>query len=79
MIRTETTRLQALLTNWKRLIILLDAANTDTHGSEIPDWWEVKYFGRVGMDPNFAPAGDGFTLLVDYERGLDTPMSSIFL
>ncbi len=49
----------------------LDAANTYTHGSEIPDWWEVKYFGRVGMDPNFAPAGDGFTLLVDYERGLD--------
>ena len=49
----------------------LVAANTYTHGSDIPDWWEVKYFNRAGMDPNFAPAGDAATLLVDYERGAD--------
>ncbi len=49
----------------------LAAANIYTHGTDIPDWWEVKYFGRTGLDPNFAPAGDGFTLLLDYERGQD--------
>ncbi len=49
----------------------LAAGNTCTQGSEIPDWWEVKYFNRVGMDPNFAPAGDGYNLLIDYQRGRD--------
>ncbi len=49
----------------------LAAANTATYSGEIPDWWEVKYFGHAGLDPNFSPAGDGFTLLFDYERGND--------
>ncbi len=49
----------------------LDAANTCAHGSDIPDWWEVKYFNQIGLDPDFAPAGDGFTLLIDYQRGMD--------
>jgi hypothetical protein len=49
----------------------LAAVNAATYNSEVPDWWEVKYFGRAGMDPNFDPAGDGSTLLKDYDYGRD--------
>ena len=49
----------------------LSAANTATYDSQIPDWWEVKYFGRAGLDPEFHPTGDGFTLWLDYQRGRD--------
>jgi alpha-tubulin suppressor-like RCC1 family protein len=51
----------------------LDAANTYTHGSDIPDWWEVKYFNRTGMNPNSATRTIMFsgTLLDAYQYGLD--------
>jgi alpha-tubulin suppressor-like RCC1 family protein len=49
----------------------LDAPNTYTHGSDIPDWWELKYFNQTGLKPDFQPAGDGVTLLLDYQRGTD--------
>jgi alpha-tubulin suppressor-like RCC1 family protein len=49
----------------------LDAANTYSHESEIPDWWEVKYFNRTGLDPGFSPAGDGRTFSIDYHYGFD--------
>ena len=49
----------------------LAADNTFTHGSEIPNWWEIKYFNQVGMNPEFQPVGDGMTLLLDYKNNKD--------
>ena len=57
----------------------LSPATAATYDSQIPDWWEVKYFGRVGLDPEFQPAGDGFTLLLDYLRGRDPNVISFSL
>ena len=33
------------------------------------DWWEIEYFDQADMDPDFQPENDGFTLLLDYQRG----------
>ena len=49
----------------------LSADEAATYDSQIPDWWEVEYFGRAGLDPEFQLAGDGFTLLLDYQRSRD--------
>ena len=47
----------------------LAAANTATYSSEIPDWWEVKYFGRAGFDPGSGPSG--VNLWWEYQFGRD--------
>ena len=39
----------------------------------IPDWWEMKYFGQTGLDPNASYDGTGQTLLYDYLHGVDVP------
>ncbi|MGA9777291.1 MAG: LamG-like jellyroll fold domain-containing protein [Verrucomicrobiia bacterium] len=57
----------------------LSATDAATYDSQIPDWWEVKYFGRAGLDPEFQPVGDGFTLWLDYQRGRDPNVISFSL
>ena len=49
----------------------LNAANAYTHVSDIPDWWEVKYFNQTGLDPEFVPFMDGQSVLYDYQNGVD--------
>jgi hypothetical protein len=49
----------------------LDAANTQTCSSDIPDWWELKYFNQTGLNPDFEPVRDGVTLLSAYQGGSD--------
>ena len=46
-------------------------ANYSSDGSGLPDWWEIQYFGHLGLDPNADPAGDGWTLLQDFQNGLN--------
>ena len=41
----------------------------DPGGNGIPDWWEMDYFGFVGIDPAADPDGDGFTNLEEYMIG----------
>lgn len=41
----------------------------DPGGNGIPDWWEMDYFGFVGIDPGADPDGDGFTNLEEYLIG----------
>ena len=45
--------------------------NYSSDGSGLPDWWELQYFGHLGLDTNSDPAGDGWTLLQDYQQGLN--------
>lgn len=44
----------------------------DTDGSGLPDWWQMKYFGHLGVSPTaLAPSGNGNTNLFDYQSGYD--------
>jgi len=46
----------------------LAAADTVTCASQIPDWWNIKFFNQADIDPDFQPDNDGFTLFIDYLR-----------
>ncbi len=42
----------------------------DSENVGIPDWWQLLYFGYVGINPNAPdPAGDGYSNLQEYELG----------
>jgi hypothetical protein len=44
----------------------------DSLTNGVPDWWETKYLGSIGYAAtNLAPAGNGLTLLQDYQQGND--------
>jgi hypothetical protein len=51
------------------LVVPVD--NTDLDGNGLPDWWELLYFGHIGVDPNDDPDGDGLTLLQEFRAGLN--------
>ncbi len=38
----------------------------DADTNAIPDWWEFRYFGANGNDPESDRDGDGYTLLEEY-------------
>jgi hypothetical protein len=39
-------------------------------GSGLPDWWQLQYFGHLGVDPYSAdPSGDGWNYIQDYLNG----------
>ncbi len=51
----------------------------DTAGIGIPDWWQKKYFGYVGIDPNSSPNNTGMTTYEDFWAGLNpTNPASVF-
>jgi alpha-tubulin suppressor-like RCC1 family protein len=43
----------------------------DSDGIGIPDYWQLQYFGYVGVNPNSSPDGNGQTLLFDYQNGIN--------
>jgi hypothetical protein len=43
----------------------------DTAQIGIPDWWQLKYFGYVGIDPNGNSTGDGYSNLYKYLNGMN--------
>ena len=57
----------------------LTADETATSSSEIPDWWLIKYFNRTDLDPDFQTDSEGFTLLLDYQRGRDPNVISFYI
>ena len=45
-------------------------ASLDTDDSGLPDEWQIEYFGHLGNNPSSqSPAGDGYTLLQEYQMG----------
>jgi len=47
------------------------AASLDSFDIGIPDWWQLKYFGYVGIDPSGDPMGDGWSNLQKYQNGMN--------
>jgi hypothetical protein len=43
----------------------------DSDNVGIPDWWQLEYFGSVGINPFGDPAGDGYNNLYKYAKGLN--------
>ena len=41
----------------------------DSDANGLPDWWEMAYFGHLGVDPAADADGDGFTNLQEYLLG----------
>ena len=67
------------ITNWTQLFgipfnptnnLFLQARSwVDSDGIGIPDWWQLKYFGYVGINPYGNPEGDGWSNLQKYQNG----------
>jgi len=43
----------------------------DNLGLGIPDWWQLQYFGYVGIDPYGNPKGDGWNNLQKFQNGMN--------
>jgi hypothetical protein len=59
-----------------RAVTAMMPSNYDTVGVGIPDWWQIKYFGQIGVNPNADPDGNGYTLLQDYLGGANPTIAS---
>ncbi|HLZ15772.1 MAG TPA: hypothetical protein VKQ08_01980, partial [Cyclobacteriaceae bacterium] len=69
------------LTNWTAFHFRnINAINSKTvlrvrswqdDGSGLPIWWQLKYFGNVGVDPYGNPADDGWNNLEKFQFGMD--------
>jgi hypothetical protein len=67
--------------------LLMDAPRTlearylpaalDADGNGIPDWWEFRFFGESGHDPDADADGDGYTLLDEYNDLTDPLVASL--
>ncbi len=44
---------------------------SDTDGSGLPDRWQMRYFGHLGVDPKADPDGDGMTNIEEFRKGTD--------
>ena len=43
----------------------------DSDGNGLPDWWQLQYFGQLGVDPYGDPDRDGWTNFEEYQNGTD--------
>jgi len=69
------------LTNWTPLSVWQSGRTNlfirlrswmDSDNVGIPDWWQLQYFGYVGINPYAAsPAGDGYMIWQKYQSGLN--------
>ena len=40
----------------------------DTSGQGLPDWWQLQFFGVIGVDPYADPDGDGWMNIEEWEN-----------
>jgi len=48
---------------------LTDICSGDSDSNGLPDAWEYRYFGHIGVDPYGDPDGDGLTNIQEYQNG----------
>ncbi len=49
----------------------------DADGNGIPDWWEVRYYGTNGHDPDSDVDQDGYALWEEYDDRTDPLLASL--
>lgn len=49
----------------------------DRDGNGLPDWWEIKHFATIGVDPSGDPDGDNFTNLEELQEGYNPKQFNI--
>ena len=50
----------------------------DTNGNGLPDWWQLEYFGALGVSPTaLSPNGDQMTNLQNYQQQIDPTVNAI--
>jgi len=67
------------LTNWTPLSVaqngrtnlFLRLKSWADDGSGLPIWWQLEYFGYVGVDPNANPKGDGWSNIQKFQSGMN--------
>jgi len=67
------------LTNWTplsvsqngRINLFLRLKSWADDGSGLPIWWQLEYFGYVGVDPNANPKGDGWSNIQKFQNGMN--------
>jgi hypothetical protein len=63
----------------EQLDLLVSVAPVDSDGNGLPDDWETRYFGFVGVLPDADADGDGLTNGAEYRAGTDpTSEASVF-
>lgn len=53
------------------LVACYRAESLEEDHNGIPDWYECRYYGEIGNDPDGDDDGDGFTLTEEYEDRTD--------
>ena len=48
----------------------------DTDGRGLPDWWQQRFFGHRGVDPNDDPDVDGLTNAQEYQAGTNPTLAN---
>lgn len=76
---SETTVLGAANQDWTPTAVpVLNRTNAlflwarswaDSDGGGLPDWWQMEYFGHLGVDPYADVDGDGWSNLAEYQNG----------
>ena len=66
---TNWTPASIIATNQPTLFLRVRSDADD--GSGLPIWWQLQYFGYVGVDPNGDPAGDGWSNIQKYEYDMN--------
>ena len=59
-----------------RLDLEVALAMPDTDGNGLPDWWQQRFFGHLGVDPNADADGDGLTNLQEYQAGTNPTLAN---
>lgn len=53
------------------VLSLPSSTSSDSDGNQLPDAWELLFFGSIGVNPQADPDRDGFTNLQEYAGGSD--------
>ena len=66
---TNWTATSVTATDYPNLYLRIRSWQDD--GSGLPIWWQLQYFGYVGVDPNGDPAGDGWSNIQKFEYDMN--------
>lgn len=55
--------------NRTNLFLCVRDVGLDSEGGGVPDWWQLAYFGQLGVDPYGDPDHDGWNTIQEFQNG----------